>query len=100
MAAARLFLPLSTWQGPPRRLWGGGGRGRQALPSEQAAEWSEREEIQDLYSIYIGREHSPEKQSEVRTILGIGEDEARRLADLVQSGSFQLEEEAEEGALF
>eukprot|EP00884_Botryococcus_braunii_P007802 jgi/Botrbrau1/17022/Bobra.49_2s0078.1 len=71
-----------------------------ALPSDKPMEWSEADEIQDLYCIYIGREHSPEKQAEARAILGIGAEEAARLEELVKSGAFRVEEEEEEGAIF
>jgi hypothetical protein len=64
-------------------------------------EWGEKEEIQDLYSVYVGREHDAGKQTEVRNLLGLSEQESQRLQELVSSGAFRMEEEAEEeGAFF
>ncbi len=63
-------------------------------------EWSEKEEVQDLYSVYVGREHDAAKQGEVRDMLGLSESESARLKELVSSGAFRIEEEAEEEASF
>jgi hypothetical protein len=72
----------------------------QALPSDKQAEWREREEVQDLYSVYVGRQQDEGKRSALRQILGISEAEGESLEQLVQSGLFKLEQDVEEEAFF
>ena len=72
----------------------------QALPSDKTAEWREREEVQDLYSVYAGRQQDEEKRSALRQILGISDAEGESLEQLVQSGQFKLEQDVEEEAFF
>ena len=72
----------------------------QAAPDSTPAQWQPHEELQDLYSVYIGREGDADKQATVASMLGIPDNEARSLAELVAAGSFKLEQEAEEEAFF
>lgn len=72
----------------------------QALPSEKQLEWREKEELQDLFSVYVSREKSEEKEGAVAKILGISDGEAATLKELVQSGQFKLEQEVEDDSFF
>ena len=72
----------------------------QALPSDAPARWQDREELQDLYSVYVGREGDADKGEAVARILGIPEAEARSLQELVKGGQFKLEQDVEEEAFF
>ena len=67
----------------------------QALPAKGPMEWRQREELLDLYSAYLTSKSGREKEEAVRSLLGISEQEAQSLADLVASGSFNLAQEAE-----
>ncbi len=58
-------------------------------------EWREKEELLDLYSAYLTSHSGSEKEEAVRNLLGISEQEAQQLAELVASGSFNLAQEAE-----
>lgn len=71
------------------------------MPSESTVEWKEEEELKDLFSVYLGREQSAEKQDAVQKLLGISDADATKLKDLVTSGEFKIEQEVEEeGAFF
>ena len=72
----------------------------QALPAGKAAEWREKEEVQDLYSVYAGRQQDAEKKGALQRILGISGAEAQSLEELVSGGQFKLEQEVEEEAFF
>ncbi|KAK9839292.1 hypothetical protein WJX81_005958 [Elliptochloris bilobata] len=71
-----------------------------ALPSERPVQWDAKEELSDLFSVYVGREHSHEKQAAMQHLLGLPDSDANALKDLVASGSFKLEQDAEEEASF
>ena len=72
----------------------------QAMPSDKPAEWREKEELQDLYSVYVGRESDADKAASVAAMLGISDSEAASLKDLVASGQFKLEQEVEDDRFF
>lgn len=72
----------------------------QALPSDKPVEWREREELQDLFSVYAGRESDADKAASVATMLGISPQEASSLKELVASGQFKLEQEVEDDRFF
>ncbi len=72
----------------------------QALPDGKTAQWREREEVQDLYSVYAGRQQDAAKRGDLCKILGVSESEAQSLEQLVQSGQFKLEQDVEEEAFF
>ena len=72
----------------------------QAMPSDQPEKWQEKEELQDLYSVYVGREGDAGKGAAVARILGISEAEAGSLQSLVKSGQFKLEQDVRGGGLF
>lgn len=63
-------------------------------------EWREKEELQDLYSVYVSRESSAEKEAAVAKVLGISEAEAASLRELVSSGQFKLEQDVEDDRFF
>ncbi|CAL8468289.1 g7829 [Coccomyxa elongata] len=71
-----------------------------AMPSDKPAEWREKEELQDLYSVYVGRESDADKAASVASMLGISDSEAASLKDLVASGEFKLEQEVEDDRFF
>jgi hypothetical protein len=71
-----------------------------ALPSDAPARWQDREELQDLYSVYVGRERDAEKGAAVAALLGIPDAEAASLRELVSSGQFKLEQDVEEEEAF
>ncbi|EFN52285.1 hypothetical protein CHLNCDRAFT_139027 [Chlorella variabilis] len=72
-----------------------------AVPSDTPADWQEREELADLFSAYVSKEPSPEKQAVVQKILGLGDGEADALRSIVEAGGFKVAaEEAEEAAFF
>jgi len=66
-----------------------------ANPVEKAMEWAQREELLDMYSVYLVKDKDEAKQGEVQKLLGITDEEAKSLKDLVASGGFTLEQEAE-----
>lgn len=70
------------------------------MPSDKPAEWREKEELQDLYSVYVGRESDAHKAASVAAMLGISDSEAASLKDLVASGEFKLEQEVEDDRFF
>lgn len=72
----------------------------QALPSDKPESWDPREEVLDLWSIYIGKEPDTAKQQEVARVLAISDSEAESLRGIVESGEFKLAEEAAEEDLF
>ncbi|KAK9829243.1 hypothetical protein WJX72_004725 [[Myrmecia] bisecta] len=69
-----------------------------ALPSDAPTTWENREELQDLYSVYLAQEKDQRKQDEVRQLFGISDKEAEALSNIVESGEFAIEEE--EGSFF
>ncbi len=74
--------------------------GAQALPSERPVQWDAKEELADLFSVYVGREHNADKQTAMQHVLGLSDSDASDLKSLVDSGSFKLEQEADEEASF
>ena len=72
-----------------------------ANPSDKALTWSAPEELMDMFSVYLIKEKDEAKQQEVQTLLGITDEQAKSLKEVVESGGFTLEQEAEnEGAFF
>ena len=72
----------------------------QALPSDAKETWTPREELMDLFSIYLGKVQDSSKQSELANILDISEKESESLRDLVDAGDFKLQDDAEDGDIF
>ena len=72
----------------------------QALPSDQPAQWNEREELQDLYSVYVAKQHDDSKQAELQQLFGLSDKEANSLREVVESGQFKIEEEEKEESFF
>ena len=73
----------------------------QALPGSPPLSWSEPEELQDLFSLYVAREATPAKRADVAAVLGIASADADKLSALVASGGFKLEDDvAEEASIF
>jgi len=72
-----------------------------ANPAEKAMEWAEPEELMDMYSVYLLKDKDEGKQAEVQALLGITDAQAASLKEVIASGGFTLEQEAEnEGAIF
>ncbi|GBG79636.1 hypothetical protein CBR_g29785 [Chara braunii] len=71
-----------------------------AVPATGALTWNVREELLDLYSIYLTRPSPDGDRSRLRELLGIEEGEAAALKDLVDSGGFTLESLEEEEFAF
>lgn len=72
-----------------------------ANPSDKPMEWAEPEELQDMFSVYMIKDKDEAKQAEVQKLLGITDEQAAALKEVITSGSFKLEQEAEnEGAIF
>jgi hypothetical protein len=71
-----------------------------ALPSDQPAQWSEREELQDLYSVYVAKQHDDSKQEDLQKLFGLSDKEASSLREVVESGQFKIEEEEKEESFF
>lgn len=65
-------------------------------PSAQAAKWEAREELCDLYSVYLTKVSDAEKRQQVAKILGISQPEAENLQSIVDAGQFKVGQEAEE----
>lgn len=72
----------------------------QALPSNKPETWQPREEVLDLWSLYITKESDNLKQEEVARILDIPAEEAQSLRKYVESGEFKLGEEEAEKDIF
>lgn len=72
-----------------------------AYPDGKAMEWSAPEELMDMFSVYLIKDKDEVRQAEVQKLLGITDEQAKSLREVVESGGFQLEQEAEnEGAFF
>ena len=72
----------------------------QALPSDEAVSWREKEELQDLFSVYVGRDKDAAKQSVVQKLFALQDKEADSLRDLVEAGEFKLEAEDDDSSFF
>ena len=72
----------------------------QALPTNKSEDWQPREEVLDLWSLYITKESDNLKQEEVARILDIPAEEAQSLRRYVESGEFKLGEEEAEKDIF
>lgn len=68
----------------------------QALPSDAKESWQPREELMDLFSVYLGRTPDQGKQSELANVIDISEKESGSLRQLVEAGNFKLPDDAEE----
>ena len=72
----------------------------QALPSDEGVQWREKEELQDLYSVYVGRDKDAAKQGVVQKLFSLSDQEAQSLKGLVESGEFKLEAEDDDSSFF
>ena len=73
----------------------------QALPSDAKESWQPREELMDLFSVYLGQVGDSGKQKELANILDISEKESDSLRNLVAAGEFKLQDdEADDGDIF
>eukprot|EP00246_Nothoceros_aenigmaticus_P015866 TRINITY_DN6866_c0_g1_i2.p1 TRINITY_DN6866_c0_g1~~TRINITY_DN6866_c0_g1_i2.p1 ORF type:complete len:552 (-),score=138.22 TRINITY_DN6866_c0_g1_i2:271-1926(-) len=66
-----------------------------AVSSQQPLKWSQREELADLFCVYLKSSESKEKISRLQELLAIDEATASGLNDLVTSGGFAVEAEEE-----
>jgi len=74
--------------------------GLQALPSDEAVQWREKEELQDLYSVYVGRDKDTAKQSVVQKLFALSDKDAKSLKEVVDAGQFKLEAEDDDSSFF
>lgn len=72
----------------------------QALPSDEAVQWREQEELQDLYSVYVGREKDAAKQAVVQKLFSLSDKDAQSLKEVVEAGDFKLEAEDDDTNFF
>lgn len=72
----------------------------QALPSDEAVQWREKEELQDLYSVYVGRDKDTAKQSVVQKLFALSDKDAKSLKEVVDAGQFKLEAEDDDSNFF
>ena len=72
----------------------------QALPSEDAVTWREQEELQDLYSVYIGKDHDTAKQQVLQKLFKLSDKDAQSLRSVVESGQFRTEAEDDDSNVF
>ncbi len=72
----------------------------QALPSDEAVQWREQEELQDLYSVYVGREKDASKQAVVQKLFSLSDKDAQSLKEVVEAGDFKLEAEDDDTNFF
>ena len=72
----------------------------QALPTNKPESWNPREELLDLWSVYIGKETDSGKQEELAKVLDISPKEVESLRKIVEAGQFRFAEEAAEEELF
>lgn len=72
----------------------------QALPSDEAVQWREKEELQDLYSVYVGRDKDTAKQAVVQKLFSLSDKDAQSLREVVEAGEFKLEAEDDDTSFF
>lgn len=72
----------------------------QALPSDEAVQWREQEELQDLYSVYVGRDKDTAKQNVVQKLFALSDKDAKSLKEVVDAGQFKLEAEDDDSSFF
>lgn len=69
-----------------------------ALPDSPPEKWGEKDEIADLYSLYCSKESNAERRAGLQKALGLDDNEASQLQEVVEAGQFKLGSEADEGA--
>ena len=72
----------------------------QALPCDEAVQWREQEELQDLYSVYVGRDKDTAKQGVVQKLFALSDKDAKSLKEVVDAGQFKLEAEDDDSSFF
>lgn len=72
----------------------------QALPSEEGVQWREQEELQDLYSVYVGRDKDAAKQGVIQKLFSLSDQDAKSLQEVVEAGEFKLEAEEDDSSFF
>lgn len=71
-----------------------------ADPTGAPEKWSEPEEVSDLFSLYCLKEKDESKRSGVQAALGVADEEAANLKDMVDNGAWKFGADAEEEASF
>ena len=71
-----------------------------ADPTGAPEKWSEPEEVSDLFSLYCLKEKDESKRSGVQAALGVTDEEAANLKDMVDNGAWKFGADAEEEASF
>lgn len=72
----------------------------QALPSDQAVDWKEKEELQDLYSVYIGKDQDSAKQQVLQKLFNLSDKDAQSLKEVVESGQFRVDADDDDSSFF
>lgn len=72
----------------------------QALPSEDPVDWKEREELQDLFSVYIDKDHDSAKQQVLQKLFRLSDKDAQNLKDVVESGQFRVDADDDDSSFF
>ena len=68
-----------------------------ANPVKENLSWAVKEELLDLYGVYVSQEPVDEsKESRLRTLLDIDESTAESLKDMAAKGSFNLSTKSED----
>ena len=71
-----------------------------ADPNSAPEKWNEPEEISDLFSLYCLKEKDESKRAGVQAALGMSDDDAANLKDMVDNGAWKFGADAEEEASF
>ena len=69
-----------------------------ADPTGAPEKWNEPEEISDLFSLYCLKEKDEAKRAGVQAALGVSEEDAANLKDMVDNGAWKFGADAEEEA--
>ena len=63
-------------------------------------QWREQEELQDLYSVYIGKDKDTAKQQVLQKLFKLSDSDAQSLRDVVESGQFRVDAEDDNSSFF
>ena len=75
-------------------------RARRRCPPSGRCSGTQRRSWRTCSRCTLGREHNADKQTAMQHVLGLSDSDASDLKSLVASGSFKLEQEADEEASF
>ena len=63
-------------------------------------QWREQEELQDLFSVYVGRDKDEGKQATIQKLFSLSDKDAHNLKEVVAAGGFKLEVEEDDSSFF